>query len=49
MFWGRVRQVQILKAGVPDVGFKLFAFDGEAQGCEFPPDCGSPQGVWGLW
>lgn len=33
-------QVQVLKVGVPVVWFKPFAPQGEAQGFEFPPDCG---------
>ena len=34
-------KVQVLKAGVPDVGFKPFAPQGEAWGCEYPPNHGS--------
>lgn len=41
MFWELVFQVQILKVGVPDVGFKACAALGEAQGFEFPLVVGS--------
>lgn len=33
--------MQVLKARVPDVGFKPFPPHGEAQGCESPSYCGS--------
>ena len=48
MFWKLVFQVQILKVGVPDVGFKACAALGEAQGFEFPLDVGSLSWEWGL-
>lgn len=40
MFWGLISQVQVLKIGVPDVGFKRFAPWGGARGFEFPLDYG---------
>lgn len=43
MFWGRVSRVQVLKVGVPGVGFKPFAsHGGEAPGFEF-----SGRNTWG--
>lgn len=44
MFWGLVSRVQVLKIGVPDMGFKAFTFQGEACICKFPLDCGSLHG-----
>ena len=40
--------MQVLKVGMPDVGFQPFALHGEAQGCKFPPDRGSPHGGVGF-
>ena len=42
MFWGLVSQVQVLKVGVPDGGFRPFALQGEAPGSEFSHDYGLP-------
>lgn len=36
----------VLKVGVPTMGYKHFASQAGAQGFEFPPDCGSPHGAW---
>ena len=41
-----VSQIQVLKFGVPDVGLKLFAPQGEALNFESPPDCGLPHQDW---
>ena len=35
MFWGLISQVLVLKAVLPDVGFKPVTPHGEAQTCEF--------------
>lgn len=48
MFWGLLFQVLVLKPGVPNVGYKPFAPQGEALGFEFPPNFGMPCQVWGL-
>lgn len=37
--------MQVLGVGVPGMGFKPFVPQGEAQGFEFPPSCGSAPGV----
>ena len=41
--------MQVLKVGVPDVGFQLFAPQGEALWFEFLPDCGFLCQQMGLW
>ena len=38
MFWGLISLVQVLKGGVPNIGFKPFSLQGEAPGFEFPLD-----------
>lgn len=48
VFWGLLSQVLVLKPGVPKVGSKPFAPQGEALGFEFPPDFGMPCQVWRL-
>lgn len=40
MFWGLNSHVLMLKVGVPNVGYKARAVQGEALGFEFPPNCG---------
>ena len=40
MFWGFVSQAQVLKAGVPEVGFKPSAPQEEASHFKFLLDCG---------
>ena len=49
VFRGLVSQVQVLKVGVPDVRFKPFSPQGEAQVCKFPLSCWSwhQVGVYG--
>lgn len=47
VLWGLVPPVKVLKAGVLDIGSKLFAPHGEARSYEFPTDCMSLG--WGLW
>ena len=49
IFEGLVSQVQVLNIGVPDVGFKAFAPQGEAWGFEIPPNCGFVSQGWSLW
>lgn len=44
---GLVAQVQVLKVGVPVVGFKPLAPQEEAQRCEFSPNRGHQE--WSLW
>lgn len=44
----KVPQGQVLKVGMPGVGFKPFAPQGEAGSFEFSPDCGSLHWGWGL-
>ena len=39
VFQGLMSQVQVLKIEVPDVVFKPFTSQGEAQAYDFPPDC----------
>ena len=46
---GLISQVQVLKVKVPDVGFKTFVHQGEAQGFESPPDCVSLYQGCGFW
>ena len=50
MFWGIICSVQILKVGVPNVGFKPLTPWGKALGFEFAPNCGLQYrgGVYGL-
>lgn len=43
---GLVARVQVLKVGVPVVGFKPLAPQEEALRCEFPPNCGHQK--WSL-
>lgn len=49
MFWGLIFEVQVLKACVPDWGFRVCAAQGEAQCFEFPVDDGSLSQRWGIW
>ena len=49
MFWEIISQGQVLKVGVPDVGFKPFTPQGEALGFDFPLMMGhcAGDGVYG--
>ena len=38
VFWGPIPQVEVLKVGTLDVGFKPFSPQGEAGSCEFLHD-----------
>lgn len=42
--WGLLFQVQVLKVGAPDVGFKLLIFHQEALGFQFSSNLGPTGG-----